>query len=141
MKKSGGGAKVPAPSGTVTFLLSDIEGVRNVGATTAPRLQEALRAHDRLMREALAAHDGYVFKTIGDAFCAAFARPESATAAALDARRAFGATDFSAVDGLRVRVAINTGTADKRHGDYFAPTLNRVARLLSLGHEAKSYSL
>jgi tetratricopeptide (TPR) repeat protein len=71
---------------------------------------------------------------VGDAFCAAFATPESASAAALDAQRALGETDFSAVDGLRVRMAMNTGTADERDGDYFGPALNRVSRLLSLGH-------
>jgi hypothetical protein len=97
-------------------------------------MQSALRLHDRLMREALTANGGHVFKTMGDAFCAAFATPESAAAAALDAQRALGAADFSAVAGLRVRMAINTGTADERDGDYFGPALNRVARLLALGH-------
>ena len=134
MKKRRGGAKVRAPSGTVTFLFSDIEGSTQRWDHDRAAMQEALRLHDRLMRESLAAHDGYVFKTVGDAFCAAFWTPESATAAALDAQRALGAADFSAVDGLRVRMAINTGTADERDGDYFGPVLNRVARLLSLGH-------
>ncbi len=97
-------------------------------------MQEALRAHDHLIRLALGANGGHVFKTVGDAFYAAFATPESATAAALDAQRALTAADFSAVGGLRVRMAINTGTADERDGDYFGPALNRVARLLSLGH-------
>ncbi len=133
MKKRGG-AKVPVPSGTVTFLFSDIEGSTQRWGRDRAAMQEALRVHDRLMREAIAAHGGHVFKTMGDAFCAAFATPESAAAAALDAQRAMRATDFSAVDGLRVRVAINTGTADERDGDYFGPALNRVARLLTLGH-------
>ena len=52
----------------------------------------------------------------------------------LDAQRALGAEDFSAVDGLRVRVALHTGTADERDGDYFGPAVNRVARLLAIGH-------
>ena len=134
MKEAGGGAKVPAPSGTVTFLFSDIEGSTQRWDRDRGAMQEAVRMHDHLLHQALAANAGYVFKTIGDAFCAAFATPESATAAALDAQRALGATDFSAVDGLRVRMAINTGTADERDGDYFGPALNRAARLLSLGH-------
>lgn len=134
MKKPSGSAKVPAPSGTVTFLFSDIEGSTQRWDRDRGAMQEAVRMHDRLLHQALAANGGYVFKTIGDAFCAAFATPESATAAALDAQRALGATDFSAVDGLRVRMAINTGTADERDGDYFGPALNRIARLLSLGH-------
>lgn len=134
MKQPGDGAKVSAPSGTVTFLFSDIEGSTLRWGRDRAAMQEALRVHDRLMHEALAAHAGHVFKTVGDAFCAAFTTPESAAAAAYDAQRALNAADFSAVEGLRVRMAINTGTADERDGDYFGPALNRVARLLSLGH-------
>ena len=122
------------PSGTVTFLFSDIEGSTRRWDRDRSAMQEALRLHDDLMRAAMAAHAGYVFKTIGDAFCAAFATPESAVAAAISAQLALGQSNFSAVDGLRVRMAINTGTADERDGDYFGPVLNRVARLLALGH-------
>ncbi|HLY02773.1 MAG TPA: tetratricopeptide repeat protein [Candidatus Cybelea sp.] len=129
-----GAAAVRPPSGTVTFLFSDIEGSTQRWARDRAAMQEALRLHDRLMREAITTHGGYVFKTVGDAFCAAFATPESAAVAALDAQRALGAADFTAVDGLRVRMAINTGTADERDGDYFGPALNRVARVLSLGY-------
>jgi predicted ATPase len=75
-----------------------------------------------------------VFKTIGDAFCIAFRRPEDALGAALDAQGALGKEDFAGVDGLRSRMAIHTGTADERDGDYFGPTVNRVARLLAIGH-------
>ena len=127
-------AQVPAPSGTVSFLFSDIEGSTQRWDRDRGAMQEALRLHDRIMRSAIAAHDGHVFKTMGDAFFAAFSTPESAAAAALDAQRALGASDFSAVDGLSVRMAINTGTADERDGDYFGPAVNRVARLLALGH-------
>ena len=122
------------PTGTVTFLFSDIEGSTQRWARDRAAMQEAMRAHDKLMHAAIAAQDGYVFKTMGDAFCAAFAKPESAALAALDAQRGLAVADFSGVDGLRVRMAINTGTADERDGDYFGPTLNRVARLLALGH-------
>jgi len=125
---------MPPPSGTVTFLFSDIEGSTQRWARNRSAMQDALRLHDQCLRAAIAAHGGYVFKTIGDAFCAAFVMPESAASAARDAQRDLGATDFSAVDGLRVRMAINTGTADERDGDYFGPALNRVARLLALGH-------
>jgi class 3 adenylate cyclase/tetratricopeptide (TPR) repeat protein len=134
MAVSDGAAEVRPPSGTVTFLFSDIEGSSQRWARDRAAMQEALRMHDRLMRAAIATRDGYVFKTIGDAFCAAFATPESAALAALDAQRRLDEADFSAVGGLRVRMAINTGTADERDGDYFGPALNRVARVLSLGH-------
>jgi tetratricopeptide (TPR) repeat protein len=97
-------------------------------------MQDAVRRHDALMRAAVAAHGGHVFKTIGDAFCVAFRRPEDAVAAMLDVQRALAAEDFSAVDGLRVRAAIHTGTADERDADYFGPDVNRVARLLAIAY-------
>ncbi len=122
------------PTGTVTFLFSDIEGSTQRWERDRAAMQDAVRRHDALMRTAIAQHDGYVFKTIGDAFCAAFARPEDAVAAILDAQRALAAEDFSAIDGLRVRAAVHTGTADERVGDYFGPALNRIARLLAIGH-------
>ena len=134
MKKPGGCVRIAAPAGTVTFLFSDIEGSTQRWDRNRTAMQEAVRQHDRLMHKALEANGGHVFKTVGDAFCAAFTTPESATAASLDAQLSLGAADFSAVEGLRVRMAINTGTADERDGDYFGPTLNRVARLLSLAH-------
>ena len=127
-------AGVTAPSGTVTFLFSDIEGSTKRWARDREAMQQAVRTHDRLMREAVTAHGGYVFKTIGDAFCVAFATPKSAAASAIDAQRALASAEFSAVDGIHVRMALNTGTADERDGDYFGPTLNLVARLLTLGH-------
>ena len=134
MKKPGAGARVRVPSGTVTFLFSDIEGSTQRWDRDRAAMQDAVRRHDTLMRTAIAQHRGYVFKTIGDAFCAAFARPEDAVAAILDAQIALGAENFSQIDGLRVRAAVHTGTADERDGDYFGPAVNRVARLMAIGH-------
>ena len=75
-----------------------------------------------------------MFKTVGDAFCAAFYNVADAIAAALDAQRALAKHDWSTVDGLKVRMAIHTGHTDEREGDYFGPAVNRVARLLAIGH-------
>ena len=122
------------PTGTVTFVFTDIEGSTERWDRNRGAMQVAMRRHDEVMRAAMAQHGGVVFKTIGDAFCAAFARPEDAVAAALEAQRTLAAEDFSAVNGLRVRAAIHTGTADERDGDYFGPAVNRVARLLAIGH-------
>jgi predicted ATPase/class 3 adenylate cyclase len=122
------------PSGTVTFLFSDIEGSTARWERDRAAMQEALRRHDALMRTAVARHGGCVFKTIGDACCAAFERAEDAIAAILDAQRTLAKEDFSGIDGLRVRAAVHTGTADERDGDYFGPAVNRVARLLAIGH-------
>ena len=119
------------PSGTVTFWFSDIEGSTQRWDHDASAMQAALRRHDAIVRAAIETHGGYVFKTIGDAFCAAFARAEDAAASALAAHRELSRADFSAVDGIRIRVALHTGVADERDGDYFGPAVNRVARLLS----------
>ena len=67
-------------------------------------------------------------------FCAAFARVSDAVAAAASAHRALASEDFSAVGGLKVRCALHTGEAAERDGDYFGPGLNRVARLMAIGH-------
>ncbi len=122
------------PSGTVTFAFTDIEGSAQRWERDRAAMQAALRRHDDLMRAAIVEHGGHVFKTVGDAFCAAFARAEEAVAAMVAAQRALAAEDFSAVGGLRVRAAIHTGTADERDDDYFGPAVNRVARLLAIGH-------
>lgn len=97
-------------------------------------MESALQRHDEVFRSAIEAHGGYAFKALGDAFCAAFARPSDAVAAMLDAQLALNAADFSSVGGLPVRVAIHTGTADERGGDYFGPAVNRVARMLVVAH-------
>ena len=123
------------PSGTVTFLFTDIEGsTRRWEDHDRAAMGDAVRRHDALLRAALGEHEGHVFKTVGDAFCASFSRPENAVAAALAAQRALTTEDFSAVEGLPVRAAIHTGTADERDGDYFGSAVNRVARLLAIGH-------
>lgn len=80
--------RVALPTGTVTFAFTDIEGSTARWERDRAAMQTAVRRHDELMRAAIAAHDGVVFKTVGDAFCAAFARPEDAVAAMLDAQRA-----------------------------------------------------
>jgi predicted ATPase/class 3 adenylate cyclase len=122
------------PTGTVTFLFSDIEGSTERWEEYRDAMAEALARHDVLMRSTLEAHGAYVFTTMGDAFCAAFATAPDALAAAIDAQRALAAEDFSAVGGLRIRVALHSGNADERDGNYFGPTVNRVARLLAIGH-------
>ncbi len=122
------------PTGTVTFLFSDIEGSTERWERDPAAMAAALARHNELLRHAIESHHGYVFKTIGDAFCAAFARVADATAAALRSQFALLAEDFSAVGGVRVRIALHTGQADEQGGDYVGPTLNRVARLMAIGH-------
>jgi predicted ATPase len=101
-------------------------------------MSAALRRHDAIVRDAIEAHGGVVFKTVGDAFCAAFADPIAAVVAAVKAQRALGLETWSAFGAdfgeLRVRMALHAGVAECRDGDYYGPPVNRVARLLSAGH-------
>jgi class 3 adenylate cyclase len=122
------------PSGTVTFLFTDIEGSTVRWDRDRSAMEAAVRLHDTTMRDSIAAHNGFVFKTMGDAFCAAFHRPEDAGNAAVAAQQALAAADFSSVEGIRVRMALHTGTADERDGDYFGLAVTRVARLLAIAH-------
>ena len=122
------------PTGTVTFLFTDIEGSTVLWQTYPNAMQTVLARHDATLRQVITAHNGYIFKTVGDAFCASFDSPSQAVAGAIAAQRELCAHDWQAVGALRVRMALHTGTAQERDGDYFGPTLNRVARILSAGH-------
>jgi len=125
------------PTGTVTFLFSDIEGSTERWENHRDAMKAAVARHEQLVRQAISQYDGYVFKTLGDAFCAAFATAPDALNAAVEAQRALATEDFSAVDGLRVRMGLHTGSAEERDADYFGPAVNRVARLASIGHGAQ----
>jgi predicted ATPase/class 3 adenylate cyclase len=122
------------PTGTVTFLFTDIEGSTKLWERDPEAMSKALSRHDELLREHAEAHGGFVFKTVGDAFYVAFSSAPEAVEAALEAQRSLLAEEWEQTDPLRVRMALRTGKAEERGEDYFGPTLNRVARLLSAGH-------
>jgi predicted ATPase/class 3 adenylate cyclase/Tfp pilus assembly protein PilF len=122
------------PTGTLTFLFTDIEGSTRLWEHDAPAMKAALARHDELLRRALEEHGGYVFKTVGDAFCCAFPTASDALEAALDTQRLLLKERWAESGQLRVRMALHTGAAEERDGDYFGPPLNRVARLLSAAH-------
>jgi predicted ATPase/class 3 adenylate cyclase len=129
------GPPAPArPTGTVTFLFTDIEGSTQRWESHREAMDDAVKRHDALLRDAIERHNGYVFKAIGDAFCVAFARVSDAVTAAFEAQRALSAEDFSSVGGLPIRMGLHAGEASERNGDYFGPAVNRVARLMSIGH-------
>jgi predicted ATPase/class 3 adenylate cyclase len=121
------------PTGTVTFLFTDLEGSTRLWEQHPPAMREAVARHDALLRQAIAGHAGTVFKTGGDAFFAVFHRATDAVAAALEGQLALAAEKWRTVH-LRARMAVHTGDAEPREGDYFGPTLNRTARLLAAGH-------
>src|SRR6201985_907843 len=114
-----------APSGVVTFLFTDVEGSTRRWEADADAMRVALAAHDQVLRKAIGAHGGWLFKHTGDGVCAAFASPRSAVDAAVAAQQALE---------LPVRMGIATGEAELRDGDYFGAVLNRAARVMAAGH-------
>ncbi|MCC6791495.1 MAG: adenylate/guanylate cyclase domain-containing protein, partial [Thermomicrobiales bacterium] len=122
------------PTGTVTFLFTDLEGSTQRWQQYPTAMGPALARHDRLVRDAISAHGGVVFKTVGDAVCAAFATAPAAVAGALTAQRALYSEPWGSTGPLRARMALHTGQAEVSEGDYLGGPLNRVARLLTLGH-------
>src|SRR5262249_10557693 len=109
--------QTPAPSGAVTFLFTDIEGSTTRWEQHKEAMRRALSRHDAILRAAIAAHEGYVFKSVGDAFCAAFTRPAAALAAALDVQRAFHIEAWGASGPVRVRMALHTGVVEAQGAD------------------------
>ena len=116
---------MPAPSGVLTFLFTDVEGSTRRWEADAEGMREALAAHDEVLRRAIEAHGGWLFKHTGDGVCAAFASPRSAVNAAVAAQRELE---------LPVRMGLATGEAELRDGDYFGAVLNRAARVMAAGH-------
>src|ERR1700722_7324519 len=119
------GGKLGPPSGVVTFLFTDIEGSTRRWEADADAMRAELAAHDEVLRGAIQAYGGFLFKHTGDGVCAAFASPRSAVDAAVAAQRALE---------LPVRMGMATGEAELRGADYFGVALNRAARVMAAGH-------
>jgi predicted ATPase/class 3 adenylate cyclase/DNA-binding XRE family transcriptional regulator len=132
--QSASDAQVARPSGTVTFLFTDIEGSTARWEHAPAQMSVAFHRHETLLRQAIADHGGYAYKMIGDAFQAAFATAPAALAAALTAQRALAAEDWDAIGPLRVRMSLDSGMVEERGDDYVGPLLNRTARLLATGY-------
>lgn len=122
------------PTGTVTFLFTDIEGSSRLWERFPIDMGPALARHDFILRSEIESHAGFVFKTVGDAFCAAFGSPQDCLGAALGAQEKLFAEDWGKVGPLRVRMGMHTGPAEFRDNDYFGGTLNRAARISSAGN-------
>ncbi len=122
------------PSGTITFLFTDIEGSSRLWEQHPEAMRGALARHDEILRDALESQGGYIFKTMGDAFCAAFDIAHAALTSALLAQRRLHTESWAGVQAVKSRMALHTGAAELRDGDYFGQALNRVSRLLSAAH-------
>jgi TolB-like protein/class 3 adenylate cyclase len=123
----------PLPVGTVTFLFTDIVGSTTLWEAQREAMRVSLARHDALLRRCIEQHGGYVVKTTGDGFHAAFASASDAVEAAIAGQRALHAEPWAEA-AIRVRMALHSGAAELRDGDYYGPTVNRAARLAALGH-------
>ena len=122
------------PSGTVTFLFTDLEGSTRLWEEFPDAMRAALARHDEILRDAVEQRDGHVVKTTGDGLHAAFALAPDGVAAALDAQRALAAEDWILPEPLKVRMGLHTGGAELRVGDYYGPAVNRAARVSAAAH-------
>ena len=128
------------PTGTVTFLFTDIEGSTRLWQQHPEPMKQALLRHHALLQQSIESSNGYVFQIVGDAFCAAFHTAAEGVAAALAAQRALAAEPWGETGPIRVRMALHTGTADLHAGEHKAGeymsglTLSHTARLLSVAH-------
>lgn len=143
------------PTGTVTFLFTDIEGSTQLWERFPQAMPAALARHDELLHEVIERHHGRIVKNLGDGIYAVFRRAGDAVAAAVAAQLALGATDdplpatpetftqqtppelvtrHSSPVTIKVRMGLHTGEAELREGDYHGSALNRAERLMSAGH-------
>jgi class 3 adenylate cyclase len=127
-----GGAMSGAPSGTVTLLFTDVEGSTRLWDAERDAMALALRRHDQILRDAIEQAGGYIFKTLGDSFCAAFSAARAGLDAALAAQRNLALRSWPTSRPIVVRMGLHAGVCEERDGDYFGPAVNRVARLLAL---------
>ena len=122
------------PTGTVTFLFSDIEGSTRLWEEHPDGMRVSLAQHDEVVRDAIESHGGSVVKQRGDGFHAAFGTAGEGIGAAIAAQRALGAEAWGVIGPLRVRIGLHTGAASLRDGDYFGSAVNRAARLMDVAH-------
>jgi class 3 adenylate cyclase len=127
-------ASVELPTGVVTFALTDIEGSSGLWEADHEAMASALELHDELIARTAAEHAGRLLKTKGegDATVTVFRRASDAVETAVQLQRALAEAAWPGGLDLRVRIALHTGEAHEREGDYFGPALNRAARLRAL---------
>jgi predicted ATPase/class 3 adenylate cyclase len=131
------GSVLELPTGTVTFLFTDIEGstrlLQELGHKTYRRVQDD---HGKILRGAIAAGDGVEVRTEGDSFFAVFSTPDRALQAAVAGQRGLAAQDWPGDVALRVRMGLHTGVGVLESGgaDYVGVDVNRAARIAAAGH-------
>jgi predicted ATPase/class 3 adenylate cyclase len=125
---------VELPTGTVTFLFTDLESSTRLWEEQPDAMRSALARHDEILRDAVERHGGHVVKTTGDGVHAAFGTARDALDAAAEGQVALADPHWGPTGPLRVRMGIHTGEAQLRDGDYYGAALNRAARLTAVAH-------
>ena len=120
------------PVGTVTFLFTDIEASTRLWRDHHDDMSSALDRHDTVCRTWFSKGDGYVFATGGDGFAVAFSRASDALTTAMGLQNDLAAESWPQRTPIRVRMALHTGEAVERGGNYFGPAVNTAARLLAV---------
>ncbi len=124
------------PTGTVTFLFTDIEDSSRLWEQHPQAMKSVLARHDQLMQAAVGGHHGVLVKTTGDGIHAVFGAAEDAARAIVAIQQAMEDETWPDIqpDALRVRAGLHTGQAELRAGDYYGSVVNRAARVMSIGH-------
>ncbi|HXY94525.1 MAG TPA: adenylate/guanylate cyclase domain-containing protein [Acidimicrobiia bacterium] len=122
------------PTGTVTFLFTDLESSTRLWEEHPDAMRGALARHDTIVQGAIGEHDGVVVKTTGDGVHAAFATARDAVGAAVAAQLALQHEPWEDTGALRVRIGLHTGVCELRDGDYYGTAVNRAARLMAVAH-------
>lgn len=123
----------PVPSGTVSFLFTDVVGSTRSWEDDPAGTARGIEMHDEIVKRRVAEAGGHVFSTAGDGFGVAFATAHEALATAVRIQRELLTARWPG-SPLEVRMGLHTGTADERDGDYFGPVVNRAARIQASGH-------
>jgi predicted ATPase/class 3 adenylate cyclase len=121
------------PTGTVTFLFTDIEGSTQLWENHPEAMKSALAKHDSLLGDIFRIHNGQIIKTTGDGFHVVFETATDAVQAAIHSQQALQKDTWDEAT-IKVRMGLHTGEAELRDGDYFGQTLNLAARIMSVGH-------
>ncbi len=124
----------PLPTGTVTFLRTDVEGSMRLARALGSGWDALNATHLEMIRGAVEAHDGVPVRTEGDAMFAAFGEAGAAVSAAIEAQRALAAHAWPQDGDVRVRMGLHTGEAHLAGDDYGGFDVNRVARIAAVGH-------
>ena len=124
------------PSGTVTFLFTDIEGSTQLWEKHPQEMKHGLARHDSILRESIESNHGFVIKTTGDGFHAVFERAMDGIQAAIQAQSELHSIFNTHSEGvyIKARMGLHTGEAEFRDGDYYGQSLNRAVRLMALAH-------